>query len=169
MIYSNYIKGYLYSTRVFLHIIFPPSSQGPAFSSPNICDFSSQECTFIFGLYQTVFSLSQSTFPDLLSAKMYSIILPFLLSLPLLSLAGHGSPSFGHKRHRTPLKGRSSPSYTLEDMYRGKDFLYPPLYFTSGSSSSSFDSNSSQWTFYSSADPTDGLVNYLDSQVCLSI
>ncbi|KAF9073249.1 glycoside hydrolase family 16 protein [Rhodocollybia butyracea] len=76
---------------------------------------------------------------------MYSIISPFLLSLPLLSLAGHGSPTFGHKRHHTALKRRTS--YTLEDIYRGKDFL-----------------NSSQWTFYSSADPTDGLVNYLDSQ-----
>ncbi|KIK50458.1 glycoside hydrolase family 16 protein [Collybiopsis luxurians FD-317 M1] len=69
----------------------------------------------------------------------------FLLSLPLLSLAGHGSPSFGHKHRRVPVKPRSA-NYTIEDSYQGNDFL-----------------DSSKWTFFSDADPTHGLVNYLDA------
>ncbi len=71
---------------------------------------------------------------------MYSLSV-FLLSLPLLSLAGHGSPSFGRKHRRAAhnLKPRST-NYTVEDWYQGEDFF--------------------EWNFFSESDPTNGMVNY---------
>ncbi|KAJ3991797.1 glycoside hydrolase family 16 protein [Lentinula boryana] len=71
----------------------------------------------------------------------------FLLSLPLLSLAGHRTRSFGQQHRRAALKARNTTTtYVLEDFYQGQSFL-----------------NSSLWTFFDDTDPTAGLVNYQSS------
>ncbi|ESK96457.1 glycoside hydrolase family 16 protein [Moniliophthora roreri MCA 2997] len=69
-----------------------------------------------------------------------------VLSLPLLSLAGHGNSSSAFStRHQAK---RSSSScrprglkYKLQDKYRGQDFI-------------------DKWNFFSEADPTHGMVDY---------
>ncbi|KAF5350269.1 hypothetical protein D9758_007777 [Tetrapyrgos nigripes] len=66
----------------------------------------------------------------------------FLLSLPILSLAGSHSSWSIRRRHQAKhaLKARNT-DYTLEDHYSGQDFL-------------------DQWNFFDRADPTHGNVDY---------
>ncbi|EKM50659.1 glycoside hydrolase family 16 protein [Phanerochaete carnosa HHB-10118-sp] len=69
----------------------------------------------------------------------------FLLSLPVVALAGHGAGA--HRRHHharaADIAARQAPTaYTLEDDYSGPDFF-------------------KGWTFFTDPDPTSGQVNYL--------
>lgn len=91
---------------------------------------------------------------------MYILFITLLSALPLGTLVG-AHRSFSRSRHRSISRRSTSQTYAIQDLYQGEDFF---KYVSVVHVPRRAVTLSSEWTFFTEADPTGGNVNYVGMQ-----